>query len=427
MEHLSELQHHLRSLSLREYIQQVYGQHLYRQQGLILNFNILRTFCNNVKKYFELEPHQCCDLLRRITDEALDPEGMCTQAVDKYILDWYKGQLLPSADRPQTLTRISIWPLHEPVVSSYSSRCEALVKRCEANKTESQDQGETKSVTPPIYIPLYTTENGVVFLHGCEDSTKKLLKSESFPQTITDSPHFHRVMSIVRSKDYCLYPAETDPSEKSNWVYYIVMFDPTVSPEAAEQGYIGMAESPVKRWKEHTGRKGEHDQMLVHYNLTLLDQYVQQRGEDLSDYVAMFVLGNTTKEICRDVEGMLIRESFDQDFSVTNMKYGMNHGSAKQPDQTKIEEERTACSTKRQELQAKHEEKFAEMVKKVSIAENWRPSGKRRRWNILKMSGGKKIYGIALRSQTAMKKSSRKDSLVGYTKITDTFKSDRPH
>ena len=45
----------------------------------------------------------------------------------------------------------------------------------------------------------------------------------------------------------------------------------------------------------------------------------------------------------------------------------------------------------------------------------------------MKMSGGKKIYGIALRSQTAMKKSSRKDSLVGYTKITDTFKSDRPH
>ena len=381
-----------------------------------------------MKKYFELEPRQCRDLLQKVTDEALEPEAVCTQAVHKYIPHWYKGQLLPSEDRPQTLTRISIWPLHEPVLSSYSSRCEALVRRCEANRTESQDQGKTISATPPIYIPLYTTENEVIFLHGCEDSTKKLLKTESFPQNITDSPHFQRVMNIVRSEDYCLYPAETDTSEKSKWVYYCVMFDPTVSPEAADQGYIGMAISPMKRWIEHTGPKGEHDQMLVHYNLTLLDQYVQQRGEDLSDYVAMFVLGNTNEEICRDVEGMLIRESFDQDFSVTNMKYGMNHGSAKQPNQTKIEEQCAACSIKRQGLQAKHEEEFAEMVKEVSNTEYLRSSGKRRRRNIPKMSGRTKTYGIAVRSRTAMKKSSRqKDSLVGYAKITDSFKPDRPH
>ena len=77
-----------------------------------------------------------------------------------------------------------------------------------------------------------------------------------------------------------------------------------------------------------------------HYNLTLLNQYVQQRGQDLSDYVAMFVLGNTNKEICRDVEGMLIRESLEDGFSVTNIKYGMNDESAaKQPDLKRIKKE----------------------------------------------------------------------------------------
>ena len=288
-----------------------------------------------MKKYFELEPCQCCDLLQRITEEALDPEGMCTQAVDKYILDWYKGQLLPSADRPQTLTRISIWPLHEPVLSSYSSRCEALVKRCEANKAESQDQGETKSVTPPIYIPLFTTENEVIFLHGCEDSTKKLLKSESFPQTITDSPHFDRVMNIVSSEDYCLYPAETDPSEKSNWVYYIVMFDPTVSPEAANQGYIGRTSQSLEaRMNQHARRS---EDMIIHYNLALISQYAQQRGEDLSKYVAVFALGTTCDcNSCKVLEGVLIRELLEG-CSVTNMKYGMNNKqSAKKPDEEKI-------------------------------------------------------------------------------------------
>ena len=71
------------------------------------------------------------------------------------------------------------------------------------------------------------------------------------------------------------------------------MFDPTVSPEAADQGYIGETErSLVQRWKEHVG--GGHS--LVHYNLTLVNQYAQQRGEKLSDYVAVFALGSTTKE-----------------------------------------------------------------------------------------------------------------------------------
>ena len=149
---------------------------------------------------------------------------------------------------------------------------------------------------------------------------------------------------IADSEKYCLYPDETDPSKKSNWVYYIVMFDPTVSPEAADQGYIGeTTRSLEERWKEHVGSKGGHS--LVHYNLTLVNQYAQHRGEKLSDYVAVFALGSTSKEIRKDVEGMLIRESLDGDFSVTNMKYGMNNKErAKKPDEKKIAQNRRSIS-----------------------------------------------------------------------------------
>ena len=307
----------------------VYGQHLYRQQGLILNFNILRTFCNNVMKHFRLEPRQCCDLLRRITEEALDPEGMCFQAAHWYAPNWY------IQDRPglegytlELLTQISIWPLHEPVITSYDDRKEALSKRREYN-------GKPDALIPTIYIPRIT-RGGDVFFQGYSSPPRIIhLKPKSFPQTITDSPHFQRVMNIVSSEDYCLYPAETDPSEKSNWVYYIVMFDPTVSPEAAKQGYIGMTTQPLKtRMRQHA--KSSED-MIIHYNLALISQYAQQRGEDLSKYVAVFALGTTHDHTsCKVLEGVLIRESLEG-CSVTNMKYGMNNKqSAKKHDEEKI-------------------------------------------------------------------------------------------
>ena len=253
-------------------------------------------------KYFELEPHQCCELLRRITDEALDPEGMCTQAAH-----WYKDLLYK--DQPEILTRISVWPLHEPVLSSYSDRKEALSKRCEAHK-------DLKSDVPEIYT-----------LRCPGEDLWHTQKGRTVPTKLRDSRHFKRVMDIVQTKreKYRLCHDETGPFKKSNWVYYCVMFDPTVSPEAADQGYIGETErSLVERWKEHVGSKGKHDDSLVHYNLTLVNQYAQQRGEQLSDYVAVFALGSTTKETRKYVEGMLIRETMEGGFSVTNMKYGMN-------------------------------------------------------------------------------------------------------
>ena len=289
-------------LPVPKYQRQVYGQDIFRQQGLILNFNILRTFCNNVMKYFELEPRQCCDLLRRITDEALDPEGMCFQAAH-----WYKDLLYK--DQPEILTRISVWPLHEPVLSSYSDRKEALSKRCEAHKDLKSDVPEIYTLRRPGEDPWHTQ------------------KGTPVPTKLRDSRHFKRVMDIVQTKreKYGLCHDETGPFKKSNWVYYCVMFDPTVSPEAADQGYIGETErSLVQRWKEHVGSKGKHDDSLVHYNLALVNQYAQQRGEQLSDYVAVFALGSTTKETRKDVEGMLIRETLEGGFSVTNMKYGMN-------------------------------------------------------------------------------------------------------
>ena len=291
-------------LPVLKYQRQVYGQDIFRQQGLILNFNILRTFCNNVMKYFKLEPHQCCDLLRRITKEALDPEGTCIQAAH-----WYKDLLYK--DQPEILTRISVWPLHEPVLSSYSDRKEALSKRCEAHKGPKSDVPE---------IIIYT-------LRCRGEGPWRTQKARTVPTKLRDSRHFKRVMDIVQTKreEYGLCHDETDPFKKSNWVYYCVMFDPTVSPEAADQGYIGETErSLVERWKEHVGSKGKHDDSLVHYNLTLVNQYAQQRGEQLSDYVAVFALGSTSKETRKDVEGKLIRESLEGGFSVTNMKYGMN-------------------------------------------------------------------------------------------------------
>lgn len=77
---------------------------------------------------------------------------------------------------------------------------------------------------------------------------------------------------ITDSEEYCLYPAETDPSKKSNWIYYCVMFDLTVSSEAADKGYIGETERSLEtRWKEHVGSKGKPS--LFHYNLSLINQY----------------------------------------------------------------------------------------------------------------------------------------------------------
>ena len=295
LEHLSELQHRLRSLSLREYKQQVYGQHLYRQQGLILNFNILHTFCNNVMKYFELEPHQCCELLRWLLQEAVHPRAGRIQAAHWYIPERGEKTL-------QEFTQISIWPLHEPVVSSYGDRKKALSERW-------KDNGEPKSDNLTIYIPHVTKRGEVSF-------------QKSVPLEFAISEHFKRVMKIIKSEKYCLRHDETDPSEESlNWVYYIVMFDPTVSPEAADQGYIGMTTQPLKKgMKQHARGKA----MIIHYNLALISQYAKQRGEDLSEYVAVFALGTTRdRTSCRDVEGKLIRESLEG-CSVTNMKYGMN-------------------------------------------------------------------------------------------------------
>ena len=292
LEQLSELQHQLKELPLRQYKQHVYGQYLYRQQGLILNFNILRTFCNNVMKYFELEPCQCCVLLQQLLQEAVHPRAGRIQAAHWYIPERGEKTL-------QEFTRISIWPLHEPVVTSYGDRKKALLERW-------KDNGKPKSDTLTIYIPP-TTKIGEVSFEESEVAKRE---------------HFKRVMKIIKNEKHCLRHDETNPSEESNWVYYIVVFDPTVSPEAADQGYIGMTTKPLKkRMKQHARGKA----MIIHYNLALISQYAQQRGEDLTKYVAVFALGTTRdRTSCRDVEGKLIRDETLEGCSVTNMKYGMN-------------------------------------------------------------------------------------------------------
>ena len=141
----------LRKLPLTEYVAMVYGQDIYRQQGLILNYNILRTFCNNAKKYFELEPWHICEILRGLTE---NPEGMYIQAAHWFFSD---QKPFPSEDILQTLTRISIWPLHEPVLSSYGDRKEALRKRLDDNdKWNSRDiQGKLKSPIPIPFIQFH--------------------------------------------------------------------------------------------------------------------------------------------------------------------------------------------------------------------------------------------------------------------------------
>ena len=248
---------------------------------------------------------------------------MCIQAAHWLFHDW---KLFSSEDILQTRTRISIWPLHEPVLSSYNDRKEALRKRLDYNDkcpTSHDFQRKLK-----FSIPIHTW--GEIY---------------SIPPIIAKSKHFKRVQEIITDRGkYCLYLDETDPSKKSNWVYYCVMFDPTVSPEAADQGYIGeTTRSLVERWKEHVGSKGGHS--LVHYNLTLVNQYAQQRGKELSDFVAVFALGSTSKEIRKHIEGKLIRESLDADFSVANMKYGMNNKErAKKPDEEKISQNRRSIS-----------------------------------------------------------------------------------
>ena len=257
---------------------------------------------------------------------------MCTQAAHWYAPDRYIQDRLGLKGYTLTLlTRISIWPLHEPVVTSYNDRKEALLKRWEYN-------GKPNALIPTIYIPRTTGCNERYSISPtipCSIIDSLEPNSESFPQTITDSPHFHRVMNIVSSEDYCLYPVKTNPSEKPNWVYYIVMFDPTVSPEAANQGYIGRTSQSLEARMDQHARHGED--MIIHYNLALISQYAQQRGEDLSKYVAVFALGTARDHTsCKVLEGVLIRESLEG-CSVTNMKYGMNNKqSANKPNEEKI-------------------------------------------------------------------------------------------
>ena len=277
-------------------------------------------------RYYEAKVSDCGIVLRRLAQQAFDPAYTCIQAADYYLHALCQSTV-------QTLTRISIWPLHEPVVSSYDDRKVALIQRWEDAKCP-------KCIMPPIYTPLGLDDSGeeIGFLKRIGDKVE-FVKSDAIPHKITCSRHFRRVIRII-SKIRNLNHDETDPTRKSNWLYYCVMFDPTVSPEAANQGYIGMTTRDlVTRWKEHTGPKGKHDDMLIHYNLALVSEYARQRGKDLSEYVAVFALGTITDEnVLENTERWLIRNSFSDGFGVTNMKYGMNckQSSAKQQQQTKI-------------------------------------------------------------------------------------------
>ena len=276
-------------------------------------------------RYSEANVSDCGTLLQRLAREAFNCKATCIQAADYYPYISYQSTT-------QTLTRISIWPLHEPVVSSYDDRKVALIQRWEA-------ANYPKCIVPPIYTPWEQEDSGEVisFQKTTEDKRTKVAKLDSIPHKITSSRHFRRLVRILQSGKY---HNETDPTRDSNWLYYCVMFDPTVSPEAADQGYIGKTKRDlVTRWKEHTGPKGERDEMLLHYNLALVSEYARQRGEDLSEYVAVFALGTTTDESALPkTEGKLIRKSFSDGFGVTNMKYGMNckQSSVKQQQRAKI-------------------------------------------------------------------------------------------
>ena len=311
---LLEKQDCLRELSDWSYNSQVYGQDVYRQQALILNYNILRTFCNNLMRHFKAKATDCNQVLCRLVQEAFDCKAMCFQAAEYYV----DIVSVPAQNTMQTLTQISIWPLHEPVVSSYDDRKVALSQRWEA-------ANHPKCTMPPIYIPRIYCGDVDGFLKITEDKVA-FVTSDTIPHEIAASRHFKWVKEIVQNGSYALNHYETDPTRKSNWLYYCVMFDPTVSPEAADQGYIGKTTRDlVTRWKEHTGQKGECDEMLIHYNLALVSEYARQRGEDLSEYVAVFALGTITDEsVLTTTEGMLIRKAFRDGFGVTNMKYGMN-------------------------------------------------------------------------------------------------------
>ena len=350
-DHLLEKQYCLRKLPDCIYNSQVYGQDIYRQQALVLNVNILRTFCHNLVRYYKVNPSDCGTILWRLVQEAFDPEVTCIQAADCYlhipyqsriqtltrISFWPQHEPVVSSDcypyisyqsrmQTQTLTRISIWPLHEPVVSSYDDRKVALIQRWE-------DAECPKSIMPPIYTPLVQEDSGEVisFLKTTGDKGTQEVKRDSIPHNITGSRHFARVKGIVRSEKYHLNHCLLDPTRKSNWLYYCVMFDPTVSTEAADQGYIGKTRrDPVTRWKEHVRLK---DKSVIEYNLALVSEYARLRGEDLSEYVAVFALGTTAaSSTLGTVKGELIRETSEGSFTVGNMKYGMNDKRAAQSD-----------------------------------------------------------------------------------------------
>ena len=277
--HLHVTQDYLRELSDWRYNSQVYGQDIYRQQALVLNFNILCTFCHNLVRYYKVNPSDCGTILWKLALEAFDPEDTCIQAADYYPYISYRSST-------QTLTQISIWLLHEPVVSSYDDRKVALSQRWEDAKCP-------KCIMPPIYTPLGLDDSGEVisFLKTTGDKGAKKVKLDSIPHNITGSRHFRRLMRILQSEKYDLNHYETDPTRNSNWLYYCVMFDPTVYSEAADQGYIGMTRRDlVTRWKEHVRVK---DKSVIEYNLALVSEYARLRGENLSEYVAVFALGTT--------------------------------------------------------------------------------------------------------------------------------------
>ena len=247
-------------------------------------------------------------LLVRLVEDAFDPDK-CIQAADYYIHRPGKGL--------QMLTQISIWPLHEPVVRSYDDRKTALSRRWEAAESP-------KSTMPPIYTPRVHSGKLVGFRKLTKH--KETLKVDlcSIPYKIAHSRHYERVKEIVQSENYDLNHDERDPTRESNWLHYCVMFDPTVSPEAADQGYIGeTTKDLVTRWKELVRLQNKQ---VVEYNLALVSEYARQRGEDISKYVAVFALGTTDDSAALGkIKGKLIRETTEEGFGVGNMKYGMNN------------------------------------------------------------------------------------------------------
>ena len=323
------------------------GQELVRQQGLVIDYNIMTTL------YLNLYIHLCQYVTRQeaakvaretlttLVDEAAEQNHNCMRSAKRFF-----SQV--SIDQQPQLRRQFKWPVRIPSLSCpYDSRKHEAITHMANQMMQCPTVDHHRVLLPPIYIPV-STDGGAnyVFLQYFQEKVQKIISENEMPVHIQNSKHFERVQKLLRENSH-LYTTEVNPSRASNWIYYLIMHDPMAHPDYRDLGYIGETKNRLT-----TGCQNRQDSVLeairknadlpshitlVDCNLALLNINLQLRGENMSDYAAIVALGSLPPpekvpgievSLREAIKGQLVLENFVTrdgiQICVVDMQWGMN-------------------------------------------------------------------------------------------------------